>query len=167
MDKKPRRKNLRLRNFDYSQAGYYFVTICTKDKQKLLSSIVKGGSFDAATIELTLIGKEIVKTIDFIENQSANILFDKYVIMPNHLHAIIILQGEPGGDGTPPLQKIIGQLKSFTNKRYNEINRTKSLILWQRSYYDHIIRNEKEYKGIWSYIDTNPSKWEEDKYHIL
>ncbi len=167
MDKKPRRKNLRLRYFDYSQAGYYFVTICTKDKQKLLSSIVKGGSFDAATIELTLIGKEIVKTIDFIENQSVNILFDKYVIMPNHLHAIIILQGEPGGDGTPPLQKIIGQLKSFTNKRYNEINRTKSLILWQRSYYDHIIRNEKEYKEIWSYIDTNPSKWEEDKYHIL
>lgn len=143
MDKKPRRKNLRLRYFDYSQAGYYFVTICTKDKQKLLSSIVKGGSFDAATIELTLIGKEIVKTIDFIENQSVNILFDKYVIMPNHLHAIIILQGEPGGDGTPPLQKIIGQLKSFTNKRYNEINRTKSLILWQRSYYDHIIETKR------------------------
>lgn len=166
MDKQPKRKNLRLKNFDYSQAGYYFITICTKDKQKLLSNIAEGGSFDAPTIELTLIGKEIVKTIDFIENQDANILFDKYVIMPNHLHAIIILQGEPGGRGSPPLQKIIEQMKSFTNKRYNEINRTRGLILWQRSYYDHIIRNEKVYKEIWSYIDTNPSKWEEDKYHI-
>ena len=166
MDNKPKRKNLRLRNFDYSQAGYYFVTICTRDKQKLLSSIVKGGPFDAAAAELTSIGKEIVKTIDFIEKQCANILFDKYVIMPNHLHAIIVLQVVAGGGGTPPLQKIIGQLKSFTNKKYNEISGTKNLILWQRSYYDRIIRNEKEYRGIWDYIDTNPSKWEEDKYHI-
>ena len=166
MDKQPRRKNLRLRNYDYSQAGYYFVTICTKDKQKLLSSIVKGSSIDAATVELTSIGKEIVKTIDFIENQGAHILFDKYVIMPNHLHAIIVLLGLPGGDGTPPLQKIIGQLKSFTNRRYNEINRTKGLILWQRSFYDHIIRDDKEYQEIWNYIDANPAKWEKDKYHI-
>ena len=86
--------------------------------------------------------------------------------MPNHFHAIIILQGGPGGVGTPPLPKIIGQLKSFTNRKYNEINKKKGLILWQRSYYDRIIRNEEEYKEIWSYIDTNPSKWEEDKYYI-
>jgi putative transposase len=68
MDKKPKRKNLRLRNFDYSQPGYYFVTICTRDKQKLLSSIAKGGPFDAPAVQLTLAGKEIVKAIDFLES---------------------------------------------------------------------------------------------------
>ena len=112
-----------------------------------------------------MIGKEIARAIGFIENNNSNVLFNKYVIMPNHLHAIVILQ-ERGGDGTPPLHKIIGQLKSFTNKRYNELEGTNNLILWQRSFYDHIIRNEKEYLGIWSYIDTNPAKWEEDKYYI-
>lgn len=91
MDKIPGRKNIRLKDYDYSQAGYYFTTICTKDKQKTLSNIVGGGFHAAPNVELTLIGEEIVKTIDFIENQNPNILFDKYVIMPNHVHAIIIL----------------------------------------------------------------------------
>jgi len=165
MVENPRRKNLRLKHFDYSQAGYYFVTICTRDKQKLLSRVVKSSSFEIASTDLTLIGQEITRTIDFIENRNSNVLFNKYVIMPNHLHAIVILQ-ETGGGGTPPLHKIIGQLKSFTNKRYNEIEGTNNLILWQRSFYDHIIRNEKEYLEIWGYIDTNPAKWEEDKYYI-
>ncbi len=66
--------------------------------------------------------------------------------MLNHIHLIIILQGsQMGGYGNPPLHKIVGQLKSYTNKKYNDINKTKNLILWQRNYYDHIIRNEKEY----------------------
>ena len=121
---------------------------------------------EAVTTEPTLIGKEIVSTIEFIGRQSENIVFDKYVIMPNHLHAIIALHRRSGGGGTPPLQKIIGQLKSFTTKKYNEINGIKGLILWQRSFYDHIIRNEKDYRRIWNYIDTNPAKWEEDRYYI-
>ena len=131
-------------------------------KEKIL-----GGGFHAApNIELTLIGKEIVRAIDFIGNQYSDVFIDKYIIMPNHIHLVIILQGSQlGGHGNPPLHKIVGQLKSYTNKKYNDINKTKNLLLWQRSYYGHIIRNEKEYREIWSYIDINPLKWEEDKYY--
>ena len=117
-------------------------------------------------IELTLIGTEIEKTIDFINNQYLGAFIDKYIIMPNHIHLIIIMQGsKPVGHGNPPLHRIVGQLKSFVNKRYNEINETKDLILWQRNYYEHIIRNEKEYQEIWEYIETNPLKWAEDEYY--
>lgn len=167
MDKLPRRKNIRLKNYDYSQAGYYFITICTKDRRKLLSKIVGGGFHPAPNTELSLIGREIVKTIDFIDNQYSDVFIDKYIIMPNHIHLIIILQGSQlGGHGNLPLHKIVGQLKSYTNKKYNYINKTENLILWQRNYYDHIIRNEKEYQEIWKYIEINPLKWEEDKYYM-
>ncbi len=156
------RKQIRLSDYDYSQTGFYFITICTKNKQKILSTITGGDPHATPNVELTLLGKEIVKTVNFIENHNPDVLIDKYIIMPNHIHAIIIL----GGDGTPPLHKIIGQLKSFTTKRYNDINKTKNQILWQRSYYDHVIRNDREYREVWNYIDINPLKWEDDKYYI-
>ena len=96
------RKSIRFKDYDYSQAGYYFVTVCTKERRKLLSNIVGGGFYAAPDIELTIIGKEIIKTIDFIDNQHPNVFFDKYIIMPNHIHLIIIL----GGHGNPPLHNI-------------------------------------------------------------
>ena len=85
------------------------------------------------------------------------IVIDKYVIMPNHLHMIVILE-DTGGDGTPPLQNVIGQLKSFTTNKFNK-------TLWQRSFHDHIIRGEEDYQKIWEYIDTNPMKWEFDCFY--
>lgn len=175
MNKLPQRKDTRLKHYDYSQSGYYFITICTKDKQNLLSKINVGGGFHAAPPgpQLTPIGDEITETIDFMEKQYSGIDFKNYVIMPNHIHLIIAIHndkpstygGPSGRDGTLPLHRIVGQLKSFTNKRYNEINKRENLILWQRNYYDHIIRNEEEYLKIYEYIETNPLKWIEDKYY--
>ena len=167
MAKLPQRKNIRLKNYDYSQSGYYFVTICTKNRTGLLSNIVGGGFHATPRAEVTLIGNEIIKCMEFISNQDTNINFDKYIIMPNHIHLIIILQCSKKGErGNSPLHKIIGQLKSYTNKRYNDINKTKNKILWQRNYYEHIIRDEQDYKNIYDYIETNPLKWEEDEYYI-
>lgn len=180
MNKLPKRKNLRLKDYDYSQPGYYFITICTKDKQKLLGDVsiapTVGDGFHPIPPEpkLTPIGNEIIKTIDFIGNRNPNIIFDNYVIMPNHIHLIVVIHNEQLGDnsgpsgrgGTLPLPRIIGQLKSFTNKRYNEINKTKKLILWQRNYYERIIRNEEEYHKIYEYIENNPLKWIDDEYYI-
>ena len=147
MEKAPnRRKNIRLKDYDYSQAGYYFVTICTKDKGKLLSNIVGGGFHATPKIQLTQIGENIASTISFIDNQYLDNIFDKYIIMPNHIHLLVVLHNEQiCGHGNPPLHKIIGELKSYTNKKYNEISKTKHLILWQRNYYERIIRNESEY----------------------
>ena len=87
--------------------------------------------------------------------------------MPNHIHFIIILKNSQlGGRGNPPLHRIVGQFKSYTNKIYNDLNKTKKLILWQRNYYEHIIRNEREYQEIFEYIQINPLKWKEDKYYL-
>ena len=77
--------------------------------------------------------------------------------MPNHIHLIEILDSS-GGDGTPLLQNVIGQLKSYTTNKFGN-------VLWQRSYHDHVIRGEKDYQKIWEYIDTNPLKWEQDCFY--
>ena len=153
------RKQLRLNNYDYSNNGAYFITVCTQGRRNILSRIIVGEGFHPLPIvELTKIGIEIENTINFINDNYRNVFIEKYVIMPNHIHLILYLGYENlGGHGNPPLQKIVGQLKSFTTKKYGK-------ILWQRSYYDHIIRNENEYAEIWSYIDSNPSKWLEDEY---
>ena len=154
-----RRKQLRLNNYDYSNNGAYFITVCTQGRRNILSRIIVGEGFHPLPIvELTKIGIEIENTINFINDNYRNVFIEKYVIMPNHIHLILYLGYENlGGHGNPPLQKIVGQLKSFTTKKYGK-------ILWQRSYYDHIIRNDMEYAEIWSYIDSNPSKWFEDEY---
>jgi REP element-mobilizing transposase RayT len=178
----PQRKNIRLRDYDYSSPGYYFITVCTNNKQHLLSRIVDaglhiksdnltetvGGGFHAGPqIKLTPIGKKVAETIDYINCNYPNVEIDKYVIMPNHVHLIIILkQSLSGGRGNPPLHKIIGQFKSYTNKIFNELNRSTNEKLWQRNYYEHIIRNQQEYDQILEYIDTNPQKWYEDQYYV-
>ena len=153
----PKRKPLRLNGYDYSQDGYYFITICTKDKQKLLCDIVGEGLCALPTIRLTPIGKKVDNAIVFINNQYENVSVDKYVIMPNHVH--LILEIKAGGDGTPTLRvyDVIGRLKSFSDKHYEG-------TLWQRSFYDHIIRGEMDYLEIWNYIDENPAKWKEDRF---
>ncbi len=110
----------------------------------------KGGSLCPPAKYNDTIGKEIEKSIQFINDNYNGIKINKYVIMPNHIHLIIILN-ESGGRGNPPLQNVIGQLKSYTTKKYKD-------ILWQRSFHDHIIRGEQDYKKIRAYIDTNVLK---------
>ena len=155
-----KRKVIRLKDYDYSSNGIYFVTICTVGRKSVLSEIVVGEGFHPLPqIKLTAIGEELNNTIKYVNDNYENVLIEKYVIMPNHLHMMISLGIEnTGGHGNPPLQNIVGQIKSFTTRIYGE-------KLWQRSFYDHIVRNEKEYLEIWDYIDTNPSKWADDEYY--
>lgn len=154
----PKRKPNRLKAYDYSQNGAYFVTVCTKDRKEILSQIGVGEGLCALPYnKLTSIGKEIEKCIEYIKQNYNNVAIDKYVIMPNHIHLIILLN-ETGGRGNPPLPHVIGLLKSYTTNCYKN-------KLWQRSFHDRIIRNEKEYQKIWEYIETNPLKWEEDCFY--
>ena len=154
----PNRKSTRLKNYDYSSDGYYFVTICTHNKKNILCNIVGEGLCALPWIKLSVIGETVDKSINFINDTYKNICVDKYVIMPNHLHLIIAIKS--GGHGDPPLQSynLIGNLKSFTTHKYGQ-------ILWQRSFHDHIIRGENDYLKIWKYIDTNPQKWREDCFY--
>ena len=158
MDKEkelPKRKPTRLKNYDYSTPGAYFITICTKNREQLLSNIIVGEGLCALPQNtLTPIGLHIEKTIFYINENFIGVDIDKYVIMPNHIHLIVFIK-DTGGHRGPPLQKIIGQLKSYTTNKFGK-------ILWQRSYHDHIIRDKDNYYRICEYIDTNVFKWTND-----
>ena len=153
----PKRKPTRLKEYDYGTPGAYFVTICTHYRECILSNIVGEGLCALPKNILTFIGKETEKSIQYINDNYINVKIDKYVIMPNHIHLIVILD-DSGGHRDPPLQNIIGQLKSYTTNKFGS-------VLWQRSFHDHIIRNEKDYQKIWEYIDTNQLKWKEDCFY--
>ncbi len=151
----PTRKPTRLQGHDYSENGAYFVTVCTKDKRNILSRIVGEGLCALPSVELSPIGKIVEQSLHYINTHIPFVTVDHYVIMPNHVYLIVEIHNTAGGRGGPPLHHIIGQFKSFTTHRYGR-------VLWQRSYYDHIIRSEDDYAAIASYIDTNPAKWRED-----
>ncbi|MCQ2441006.1 MAG: transposase [Clostridia bacterium] len=143
------RKANRLKNFDYSTDGYYFITICTNNKQKLLCDIVG----DDAHIVPTKYGKIVEKYILSIKG------IDKYVVMPNHIHLIIKNENGTMWASSPTVSQKIKSFKILTTKSIGK-------SIFQRSFYDHIIRDENDYLRIWEYIENNPLKWSEDKYYI-
>ena len=144
MKELPVRKNIRLKNYDYSNAGYYFITMCVKDRHEILGTVIVGttapgrpssvghpshSAVPAACpfVELSPIGQCVAETIQNANRK--NVKIDKYVIMPNHIHMIVVL-----GDG-PALQQVVRNIKSFVTK-------WAGFPLWQPRYYDHIIRDE-------------------------
>ena len=159
------RKQNRLKEYDYSSCGAYFVTICTTGKRHLLSTItskdgVGEGLCALPQPALTDIGKKVEESILFINKNVAGCTIHKYVVMPNHVHILLEIMpvSETGGHRGPSLHKIIGQLKSYTTHQYGQ-------KLWQRSYYDHVIRGQQDYQDIWNYIDTNPLSWQLDEHY--
>ena len=156
----PKRKLNRLPEYDYSQNGAYFITICAKNKKCIFGDIVGAGVLDRPHVELTEVGKCIEKAIWF-QNNKAGVIAEKYIIMPNHTHLIIAID-DPiiGRSGTPAptIGQIVGQFKSYVVKQLG-------YEVWQKGFYDHIIRDQKDYDKIWNYIDTNPERWLEDEYY--
>ena len=167
------RKPTRLKYYDYSSAGAYFLTICVKDRKELLSKIIVGdGVLDVPKNILTQYGKIADKYINQMKEFYKHIDIDKYVIMPDHIHLILSITNAKtrkqmienhGTSRTPSptkanseISKFISTFKRFCNKEYGE-------NIWQRSYYDHIIRNEEDFLNIWKYIDGNPIKSETEK----
>lgn len=157
----PARKHPRLKNYDYSSNGVYFVTICTKNRIHYLSHIVKQDDLTLPKTELTEIGKTADKYIKSIETAYNNIYVEKYIIMPDHIHLLIVIDisGESsGGVGSPrpTLNRIIKALKRMIT---NEVG----FSIWQESFYEEIIRNEKTFYSICNYIEGNPSQWIADE----
>ena len=169
----PKRKHPRLKRYDYSTNARYFVTVCTFEKQKVLSSIKSGrGAASApapAEIYLSEAGKIIEEELLLLPLRYRDLIIENYVIMPNHIHAILTLNA-PLTVGTDncsshrsALTDIICTFKSLCARRCKNSHMVEKL--WQTSFYEHIIRNEYDYKNVWTYIDNNPSKWAEDKYY--
>ena len=154
----PQRKINRIPEYDYSQNGAYFITICTQDRKPILSQIVGGGALDAPMIALTKNGYIVQKYI-LSSNQIPGVFVDKFVIMPDHIH-LIIRVNERASIGTSrapsPTNTAIPHFVS-TLKRF--CHRDVGATFFQRSYYDHVIRNQQDYNEIWEYIDNNPRKW--------
>ena len=152
----PNRKNNRLENFDYGQNGMYFITICTQNRRKILCEIVGGGALDAPKIKLSEIGKIAEKHI-LSTNNIPEITVDKYVIMPDHIHLLLWVRDINGTSKAPsPTNNLISHSIS-TLKRF--INKDVGYNIFQRSYYDHVIRNQHDYDETWKYIDNNPINW--------
>ena len=157
---RPVRKQNRLKDYDYAQNGAYFVTTCTKGRRCVLSNIriVGEGLCALPSTKLSPIGQKVEKAIIYLQTLIAGVAVDKYVIMPNHVHMLVRIF-ETGGHRGPPLHKVIGQFKSYTTHCYQK-------VLWQRSFHDHVVRGEQDYREIWQYIDTNPYKWQEDCFFV-
>ena len=159
-NKLPNRKRTRLKEYDYSSSAYYYATICAQGKRKMFGDV-----FDFS-MELNHFGKIVKACWLDLPNHYSNYELDYYVIMPDHFHGILIIDNSREGSKTLPnarhhgLSEIIRGFKSFSSKRINMLLNNEDTFHWQRSFYDRIIRNEKELFAIRQYIEQNPLRWE-------
>ncbi|MBN1112895.1 MAG: hypothetical protein JXA53_08275 [Bacteroidales bacterium] len=181
-DNKYRIESTRFENWDYGCNGAYFITICTYKKQNYFGDIVDG------KMNLSDIGNIAYKYWTEIPNHFPFVVLDRFVIMPNHIHGIIILNKDNSvietrqclvstditnnktpsekrfqNQGKGTISSIIGSYKSIVTKHVRLINPS---FLWQSRFYDHVIRNNKSYLEIAEYIVLNPERWNKDCYHF-
>ena len=166
--KLPSRKNHRLKEYDYGSAGYYYVTLCTKNRDNLLSTIILSdtvGSDALVAPLLTELGSKVSDCWHNIARLNDNIEIDKFVIMPNHIHMILIFDDETAGASPrPTLMDVICAYKSLTTIECRR-NGFKGK-LFQNSFFEHIIRNLDDYQNIVKYIYENPTRWYYDKLYV-
>jgi len=187
------RRSIRLKGYDYSQPGAYFVTICTQNRECLFGEIEHG------VMRLNAMGEMVKFTWDDRVHHVAGIALGPFAVMPNHVHGIIeiVVGAGPGparteparteparaipvGAGSEPaptaptgtgtgttvaLSEIVRQFKTFSARRVNTLRNAQGVAVWQRNYWEHIIRDEKSYEQIAAYILNNPRQWEEDQLY--
>ena len=144
----PSRKSPRLKEFNYASPNYYFVTICTKGKECIFGT----------PKQLSPMGEVASDCLKAIESHFTGVCLDKWVVMPNHIHAIVVLSGT-----AVQLPAVVGQYKSATTRKIRIFAPGK--IVWQASFHDHVIRNQADYERIWTYIEGNPGRWEDDCFY--
>ena len=149
MEERPVRKMNRLEGYDYAQPGCYFVTICTKNKERILGQVTKAEETQQSKMILSPCGQLAEEAILAIEQVYQGVRVEKYAIMPNHVHLLLSLTA--GDYNLPNLSRIIQQTKRRVSKLYGS-------PVWQSHYNDHIIRCEQDYREIWNYIENNPTK---------
>ena len=164
MEQLKKRKTTRLQGADYNSDGLYFITICTENRQCILSRIVGTGVLDGPQVELTKYGEIADKYINQLNDFYDDINVDNYVIMPNHIHIILFVKGNgPSRTPVPTMQntvvaRFLSTFKRFCNKEYGE-------NIWQYRSNDHIIRNKQDYEEHIKYICENPMNWHLDELY--
>lgn len=160
----PRRKNIRLHGFDYHQSGGYFVTICTSNRECILSQVLPGNKFVRADVQPSALGR-IAENMLREVSERTGICLDAYVIMPNHIH--LLLRIPEGGTGSA-VGEYVGMFKSLTLYHWRAIcNREGRRMgtVWQRNYFEHILRNEADFIEKLRYVEENPDIWCEDELY--
>ena len=154
----PKRKHNRLGEFHYGSGYSYFITVCTKDRARILSDITVGEDIilPQTKVNLTNYGQIVENALLSIPNYYEGASIDEYVIMPNHIHFILTIRNNGRMISSPTMSTIVGQFKRASSK-------TAGFSLWQRSFYDHVIRNRQDYEETRKYIFENPQNWEKDE----
>ena len=175
---KHHRRSIRLPGYDYCQSGAYFVTICAYQRQCMFGEVVDG------QMVLNQYGAIVADTYRWLCQHYSYLDIDKWIVMPNHFHAIMVITDQPcrGGSRTAPtaneqynadaidkkrkpLGRLIGAFKTVSTKKINILRDSPGTPLWQRNYYEHIIRNPDAMDKIRQYIIHNPVSWQIDQLH--
>ena len=187
------RRSIRLKGYDYSQAGLYFITICCHDRVCLFGKILGVENNESPKMVLNDAGKIANECWMEIPKHFPNSVLHEHIVMPNHIHVIIELKSEPvGAENFPPNKNGVNDVNGANDyNRANDYsplrspsktigsivrgfkigvtkwfrNNTDYKTIWQRNYHEHIIRNEQSYQTISQYIINNPAKWEDDKFY--
>jgi putative transposase len=170
-----KRRSIRLQSYDYSKAGAYYITICTRDRECFFGNVVNG------QMQLNEAGRILQPVWDGLPQFYEGIELDAVVVMPNHLHGIVIICAAVEAIHESPLRpeppapvrvadrrrmllsKMIGRFKMITAKRINVLHGRSGQAVWQRNYYEHIVRDEESLNRIRQYIADNPAQWEFDR----
>lgn len=164
----PRRRPHRLIGWDYGAAATYFCTFCTRNRQPVLGQIMQGA------LHLSAIGELVGGAVEELQVERPDVLVDAYVIMPNHVHLLVSLVGDaPASHSSnslgPPSGSAgwyIGRLKARVAARARRAGLIGGQSLWQRGFYDHVVRSDREYAAITAYIESNPANWLDDQEHV-
>ena len=147
------RRSIRLRQYDYSRNGAYFVTICVQGRRRLFGSINNGRMVRNA------FGEIADRAWRHLQVTNPQIYLDAWVVMPDHLHGILVVHN--AGLRRKTVGRLIGSFKTVSTKHINRIRKTPGQRVWQRNYYERVIRNHTELDAIRAYIIANPSRWHE------
>jgi putative transposase len=161
MKEMPQRKRNRLLGYDYSQNGAYFITICIKDKHEILGKIVGANDarpHDPPSLVPSDIGLLVIKDTENLATIYPYVTLDCYIVMPNHVHMIIVIDSDGRAEFAPTVSRMIKQWKGVITKKIG-------FSPWQKSFHDHIIRNTQDYVRIHQYIQNNPAQWEQDCFN--
>jgi REP element-mobilizing transposase RayT len=153
----PQRKSPRLTDFSYTQPGAYFVTICTHQRELLFGNVVD------ELMLLNSLGEIVYRHLQNLPTHYPNLAVDCFVVMPNHLHVAFVLRDDP--ELRPDLNNVVGNYKAgVTRTARRELDDVPPAI-WQRSYHDHIIRDDEDFSRIREYVQTNPLRWHLDTFY--
>ena len=168
------RQSIRLREYDYAQAGAYFITICTHNSVNLFGSVVAGlQPALSGEMQVNTFGKVVQTCWEELPAHYPHVQLDAFVVMPNHVHGIVVLVEDSVGEGSKPalattrkrhgLPEIVRAFKTFSARRINQLYNSLGTPVWQRNYYEHVIRDLSALNRVQEYIHTNPLRWDMDR----